>query len=156
VSTLHAGRLNRPRRALIDAVRVAVQHRSQRGLADDWIRAGREARPNRFDWRIRQLTAPGERRLLARSLRRVVADLAPGAHPEIAPNREALRPHLDRLEMLAERLDDTERPVSAAGILAVRDLLTDPHSPLFSVDGADTEVRAGESLRLALEALEVS
>jgi hypothetical protein len=133
-----------------------VQHHGQRGTADEWIRAGSETRPNRFDWRIRQLTAPAERHLLARSVRRVVADLAPGEHPDIAPNRAALRPHVDSLEKLAERLDEVERPVRAAGILAVRDLLTDPRSPLYRTDGAENEQEAGESLRLALEALEVS
>jgi hypothetical protein len=47
-------------------------------------------------------------------------------------NRVALRPHAPLLTALADYLADLERPVDAAGVRAVRRLLTDPDGPLYT------------------------
>ncbi|HVN60190.1 MAG TPA: hypothetical protein VMT59_02940 [Gaiellaceae bacterium] len=99
-------------------------------VADAWLRSG--GRAAQFQWRADELTAPGERHLLARSLRSVVRELGspPGLRSAVPLNRRALRPHTDELAALAERLDDLECPVAPAGILEVQRLLTSPGSPL--------------------------
>ena len=67
--------------------------------------------------------------------------------PSAVPlDRGGLRPHATLLSDLAERLDDLERPVSAAGILGVRRLLTEPNSPLYRRT-ADGEARVPAVLR---------
>ena len=150
-----------------------------RNSADTWIDRGHDSRAGWYGWRIAELTAPRERRLLARSLRAVVADLASRRSTCTAPlNRVALRPHKGLLLELAERLDALEHPVSAAGILTVQRLLTGPGSalyapPLFvdaaaamhgervvstvapSAGGRGDSVHVARTLRAALDGLEV-
>ena len=156
MSSVHAGRLERPRGTLVDAVRVALDHRRRRRAADDWIRAGRETRSDRYGWRIAQLTAPRERRLLARFVRALIEDLQPALAFSAAPvNRVALRPNAPLLDRLAARLEAFDRPVSAAGVLATRDLLTQPRSPFYAPLGGDATAAVERSLLRVLDALEV-
>jgi hypothetical protein len=110
--------------------RWSARHR-RRTVADAWLRSG--GRGSQFQWRADELTSPGERHLLARSLRSVVRELgSPRAFRGTVPlNRQALRPHKDELAALAERLDDLGCPVAPAGILEVQRLLTSPGSPLY-------------------------
>jgi hypothetical protein len=71
-------------------------------------------------------------------------------------NRRALRPQHGRLVALADRLADSERPVSASGIVAVNRLLTLPDSPLYAHPGPDGPVRdTGAELGAILDRLEV-
>jgi len=100
-------------------------------VADAWLRSG--GRASHLQWRADELTSPGERHLLARSLRGVVRELgSPRAFRSTVPlNRPALRPHADEIAALAARLDDLGCPVAPAGILEVQRLLTSPGSPLY-------------------------
>jgi hypothetical protein len=114
-----------------------VGRRRLRKEADSWIAAGFAPR---FRWRVEELTSRRERRSLARSVRGVVADLSPRRLPGPVPvNRVALRPHVELLLALAERLADVDRPVTAAGIVEVRRLLTDPDGPLYTREPCDVE-----------------
>ncbi len=114
------------------------ERRRRRAVADAWLLNG--GRPTQFAWRAEELTSPGERRLLARSLRAVVRELGfPGRRSTVPLNRKALRPHADEIAALAARLDDLDRPVSPAGILEVEHLLTSPGSPLH-LYSAETDV----------------
>jgi hypothetical protein len=91
-----------------------------------------------FAWRVAELTNANQRRTLARSLRGVVDDLSaarlPGAAP---PSRKELRQHADLLVALAERLEQRDGPVTAKGMLLVRELLSDGGSPLYLYGNAE-------------------
>ena len=68
----------------------------------------------------------------------------------------ALRPYRAVLIALADRLDDLARPVSAAGILAVHHLLTEPDSVLYAHYHFDERPRdVGAELGAILDRLEV-
>lgn len=100
--------------------------------ADAWIARGYEGRAAWYGWRIAELTAARERRSLARSLRRVSSELADPRPVPISPlNRTELRPHRQLIDQLSRRLADVDHPVTAAGILAVDQLLTNPTSALY-------------------------
>jgi hypothetical protein len=98
-----------------------------------------------------------ERLKLGRSVRGVVDAVSPRRLPGASPlNRVALRPYCAELIALADRLADLERPVSAAGMLAVRHLLTEPDSVLYARPGADEMPRdIGRELIAVLDRLEV-
>ncbi len=118
--------------------------------ADAWIARGYEGPAAWYGWRIAELTAARERHVLARSLRRVSSELSdPRVDRLSALNRKELRPHQRLLDQLSRRLDDFDRPVSAAGILAVNDLLTSPASALYQC-GRNVD----ESLRETIDRLE--
>ena len=109
-----------------------VQRTRLRRAADAWIARGYEGRATWYAWRIAELTASRERRLLARSLRGVISELSDSRIERLSPlNRKELRPHQQLIGQLSRRLDDFDRPVSAAGILAVNQLLTNPSSALY-------------------------
>ena len=102
-------------------------------------------------WRVQELTSARERARLARSLRGIVKDLSPSRLPGASPlNRAALRPHAALISELAERLDDLQRPVAAAGVVAVRRLLMHPDSPLYARETEDT---VADALGAVLERL---
>ena len=140
------------------AARRWEEHHRACKAADAWIARGYESRASRYGWRIDELTAQRERRLLGRSVRRIVPELAAGRRPGASPlNRFALRPFRSELIALADRLDDFERPVSAAGILGVHRLLTEPGSVLYSRPSFDKQPRdIGAELGAILDGLEVS
>lgn len=111
----------------------------RRREADQWLRRHRAFMFSPHAWRAAQLTSEKSRRSLASSLRGIVDELEgpirlPGASPL---NRQGVRPHVRVVEALANRLDDLARPVSPAGVLHVRDLLTDGGSPLYDRTRAD-------------------
>ncbi len=116
------------------AVRRWDERRHLRADADAWIERGYEHHmASRYGWRIDELTSRRERRMLGGSVREIVPELSPRRLPGASPlNRVALRPYRADLIALADRLDDLERPVSAAGMLGVRRLLTDPDSVLYA------------------------
>jgi hypothetical protein len=142
--------------ALLGLVLAAQRWEERRracAAADDWIMRGYESRASRYGWRIEELTSLRERRLLGRSVRGIVPELAAGRLPGASPlNRVALRPFRAELIALADSLDDLGRPVSAAGILGVRRLLTEPDSVLY----ADEQPRnIGAALGAIIDRLEV-
>ena len=124
--------------------------------ADAWLRAsaGRFDNHPAYAWRTAQLTSPRERRLLARSLHAVVQDVRKPRGLSPSPiNRRGLAPQADAIEELSQRLADLERPVTAAGILLVHDLLTNGGSPLY-LHGRVADLRKTLSrIRTTLEAL---
>ena len=74
-----------------------------------------------------------KRRQLAKSLDGLVRELRgpvrlPGASPL---NHVGLRPYEHELATLAERLGDTDRPVSARGLRLVNELVSYGGSPLY-------------------------
>jgi hypothetical protein len=130
-----------------------------RRSADAWIARGYDSLAGRYGWRIAELTAPRERRLLARSLRAVVAQLSerrlPGA---VQINRVGLRPYRNELVALADRLEALDRPVSPSGIITVQRLLTEPGSVLYAPSSFDERPRdtdTGAVLGAILHHLEV-
>ena len=113
------------------------RHHSRRARrdADRWLRisAGRWEDHPACAWRAAELTALRERRILARSLQGVAREVsAPRATITAVPlNRRDLAPHIEEIEQLAQRLEDLELPVTAVGVLCVRDLLTEGGGPLY-------------------------
>ena len=140
------------------AVRRWDERRHLRADADAWIERGYEQHVgSRYGWRIDELTSRRERRMLGCSVREIVPELSPRRLPGASPlNRVALRPYRAELIALADRLDDLDRPVSAAGMLAVRRLLTEPGSVLYARPLADESVPdIGRELGAVLDRLEV-
>jgi hypothetical protein len=118
--------------------------------ADAWIARGYEGPAAWYGWRTAQLTAAHERCVLARSLQRVSMELSDPRVGRLSPlNRTELRRHQRLLDQLSSRLDDFDRPVTAAGILAVNELLTSPASALYR-RGRNVDA----SLRETIERLE--
>jgi hypothetical protein len=142
---------------LLLAVRSWAERDRIRAAADAWIARGYENRASQYRWRIDELTSQRERTLLGRSVRRIVPELAAGRVPGALPlNRPALRPYRSELIALADRLDDLDRQVSAAGILGVHRLLTEPGSVLYSRLHLDAQPRdIGAELGAILDGLEV-
>lgn len=142
-------------------VLIAVQRWStaadQREEADAWIERGYEGRASRYAWRIDELTRARERTALARSIRSILPELGrPARNAAVPLNRGALRPHRGLLASLADRLDALERPVSAAGMLAVSRLLTQPDSCLYAPLAYGGRIsRAEAELAAILDRLEV-
>jgi hypothetical protein len=123
--------------------------------ADAWIvQSGGDSS---YGWRVAELTSGRERRLLAHSVRDIVPEISAGRLPGASPlNRVALRPYRSELIALADRLDDLDRPASAAGILAVRHLLTSPGSALYARPWMDEPASdPGRELVAVLDSLEV-
>ncbi len=109
--------------------RTWLARRRARRDADHWIAHGFESR---YPWRVAELTSERERKACARSLRGVLKEISGERLPGATPLRSgALRPHLALLESIEHRLTDAE-PVSAAGMLAVDELLTSPSSCFFA------------------------
>jgi hypothetical protein len=132
--------------------------RHRRTAADTCILRGlRSPARSTYAWRIEELTSARERRLLARSLRRLVSELSPNRLPGAIPlNRAAVRPHGARLLALAERLEALDRPVSPAGVLQVHRLLCEPDSSLYAplADAAESPQRVGRELEVVENSLE--
>ena len=139
------------------AGRSFLERHRLRSSADAWIALGHDDPTGWYGWRIAELTASRERKLLARTLRMVVGDLSsPRLSSAVPLNRVALRPHANELLELAERLDALERPVSAGGILHVQRLITSPGSPLYAPPSFAAAVETPErTIRAVRDALEV-
>jgi hypothetical protein len=140
----------------VQAGRRWNERRRQRAAADAWIARAGGYRIVSYSWRVDELTSARERRLLARSLRSVLDALSRTRMPGAVPlNRVALRPHEALLARLADRLAQLERPVSAAGILQVHRLLTNPDSPLYARPPAGEAAAVWGTLEAVLASLEV-
>ena len=134
---------------------LAVRDRSaRRRQADTLLRTGVRVHPQStlLVWRAAQLTAPRNRRVLARSLRRMVRDVERSARSPVPLNRVAVAPHVQLLHQLAARLADLSGKVTPRGMVLVEDLITDGlASPLY-IGGRECDVRP--VLQACLDALE--
>lgn len=108
--------------------------------------------PLRLAWRVEELVATKNRLDLAHSLRSLVRDAQPKYLPSASPfNRLAVRAESDRLNDVASRLADLERPVAARGVVLLDRLLTDGSGPLYDREVGDD---LGPTLDRILDALE--
>jgi len=143
-----------------------VLHLVRRALGVERLRLARERRDadrvllgsngaaisTTLAWRVAELTNGRERRMLARSLRDLVDELSPRRLPGAAPlNRVRLRPYSDLLLALADRLERLDLPVTASGMLLVRELLSDGSSPLYLCGDADALPAELERIHDALD-----
>ncbi len=133
---------------LLAAVRAAVAVHDCSALrrnADALLRTGVRVHPLSalLSWRAAELTSPGNRRIFARSLRRIVRDLErPALSSAVPVNRRTVAPHTDLLRELAGRLAAVQSPVEPVGMVLVEELLTDGFaSPLYAA-GSDADVGA--------------
>jgi hypothetical protein len=111
-----------------------VQRSREHARADRWIRGHRylHPAPDLVARRSAELTAPGMRRMLAKSLRDAARKSQRGPVLSASPlNAAAVRDEAVLIERLADRLADLEQPVNARGVLLTRDLLTHGGSPLY-------------------------
>jgi len=128
-------RLHVPRPSSPRTVRRRATERRQ---ADELLLAGTEADGSAFlHDRAAQLTSPGSREVLARSLDATVRELDGRVLPSAVPlNRAAARPQADLIRALSARLRASD-PVTPRGVLLVQELLTDGNaSPLYNHDRA--------------------
>jgi hypothetical protein len=140
-------------------VRAAVEHVrvvNTRDGADRWIgaRTGQPPSDEILRARIDELVSARTRASLGRAFRRVAAD-ALGAGPRVTPaqlNRRVLRPHVDDLVQLADRLEDLSVPVAPRGVALAHRLITAGGGPLYNSRHA--EMLPG-NLSAALTALDV-
>ena len=124
-----------------------LERRRARRDADYWIAHGFEAR---YPWRVAELTCARERASCARALHGVIAELRGDKLPGAAPlRRAALRPYVAQLVAIEERLRDGA-PVTAAGMLAVNELLTSADSCLYAE--VESVAPCLRKVRLRLEA----
>ena len=103
-------------------------------------------------WRARRLSEIKQRRLLARSLTRLVAsaDAAAGPSSKAPLSRSAIHGSGPELAAVVDRLDATG-PVSVQGVARIQSLLTDGSGPLYQ---SSTPERLARELRAALEAMD--
>jgi len=134
----------------MDESRVAAWLRRplRRRQADQLLRAseGRWETHRAVAWRVAELTSPRARRIDASALRAIVRE-ARDPRPSFSRSvlaRRRLRGHVHELELLADRVADLDLPTTGAGIVSLRDLLTNAGSPLYADDH-------GGALGLAIE-----
>ena len=113
--------------AVVRRAQVAAGRRGARRIADDRILRGRGVPV----WREEELTSRRARAAREREVRGIVRAASADRLPSASPlNRAAVRRNAALLDALADRLAD-ERPVTAAGILFLDQLLRDGDSPLY-------------------------
>jgi hypothetical protein len=134
---------------LVRSHRLLSRHRR---AADDWLRTatGRLV-PPAHAWRAEQLCSPRQRRMLARTLRRIETSAyerpVRRSHPRHLP---AVREHRTSIQRLARVLESLEVPVTPAGMLHVVELVTDGTSPLW---GTTRGPALGDAIRTTLALL---
>ena len=103
-----------------------------RRLADELLISGASPTSSPLlGWRASELVSRSNRRVLARSLRAIPAESE--ALLLASPlNRRGVRPHLDLVRALAERVGTIEEPVAPRGMALVEQLLCDGFGPLYS------------------------
>jgi hypothetical protein len=125
--------------ALCALVRVGVEHERielRRERADGWLstRCGHQPDDEMLLARLDELCDPRLRRTLARSFRRVAGDVSSFGRPMTPAqhNRRTLRPHVEHIHRLADRLDDRTRPVHPRGMAMAYRLITMGAGPLYN------------------------
>ena len=137
---------------LLTAYRRRVRER--RG-ADDWLRsASGTFVPEKYVWRADELCSSRNRTTLARALRRLDASAWSYRPRPGLLDLPAVRTCRPPLLTLAGRLEELSEPVTPAGVLQVRNLITDGGSPLYGADadGIDT---LGEAIERIIDLLDV-
>jgi hypothetical protein len=125
--------------ALCALVRIGVEHERierRRERADGWLatRCGLQPGDEMLLARLDELRDPRLRRTLARSLRRVAGDVSSFGRPTTPAqhNRRTLRPHVEQIHRLADRLDDRTRPANPRGMAMAYRLITMGAGPLYN------------------------
>jgi hypothetical protein len=115
---------------MVLAPRQAVR---ERRLADDWLRSSTGVFvPEKYLERAAELSSPKHRLMLAKTLRKVERSAGERAiGPTNILDLAAVREHRRALRTLVTLLEDEREPVTAAGMLRVRDLITQASSPLY-------------------------
>ena len=114
---------------LARALRV-VDHCRRR--ADEWLRTSPGTFvPAAYAWRAAQLTSSHERRMLAKTLRRVAEISCERPIATYRPRLSAACHKSVSLESLAKTLERENEPVTPAGMLRVTDLITAGGGPLW-------------------------
>lgn len=134
---------------LIGAFRVKAR---ERRLADDWLSSATGAFvPAKYEWRARDLTSSVQRRRLAHTLRLIHQSSVERPLGRRRPlDLTAARHHRGAVRALTLRLESVE-PVTPAGMLRVRALLTDGASPLYGFTETDA---LGDEIALILSLLD--
>lgn len=135
---------------LIEALRRRAR---ERRLADDWLTSATGAFvPAKYEWRARDLTSAGHRRRLAHTLRLIDESAQERPLMRRRPlDLTAARHHRHAVRTLAERLEALDEPVTPAGMLRVRALLSDGASPLYGMTKCD---ELGDEIAVTLSLLE--
>jgi hypothetical protein len=141
---------------LIEALGAFEKFRArarERRLADDWLTSATGAFvPAKYEWRARDLTSAVQRRRLAHTLRLI--DQSSDERP-LGRRRPldltAARHHRQAVRTLTARLESVDEPVTPAGMLRVRALLTDGASPLYGFTKSDA---LGDEIALTLSLLD--
>ena len=130
-----------------------IQMVRERRLAEDWLRSSNGSFiPEKYAQRAAELSSSKNRLLLAKTLRKVerAADRrVPG--PTNILDLAGVRAHRRALRSLATLLEDEREPVTAAGMLRVRDLITQASSPLY---GTTRDVQLDAEIARTIELLQ--
>jgi hypothetical protein len=132
---------------LARAVRV-LEHCRRR--ADEWLRTSPGTFvPATYAWRAEQLTSAHERRVLARTLRRVAETSCERPLGTFRPRLSAACRRSISLEALAKTLERENEPVTPAGMLRVTELVTAGTGPLWGT----SEEELGQEIESTLAVL---
>jgi hypothetical protein len=135
---------------LYSLVRSLRQISAIREQADDWLRTATGGFvPQAHAWRAAQLRSPRQRRTLARTLRAIEET----SERPLALGRprylRAVRTHRESVELLVQTLERVDEPVTPAGILRVRELISEGASPLWgTTNTAALDVAISKTLAL--------
>jgi hypothetical protein len=106
---------------------------TQRRAADEWLQSATGTFvPEQYSWRARQLCSRRNRSILAGTLRRIEESAFEPTNRWRIANQGAVRTNRQQLRNLARRLEDTNQPVTPAGMLRATHLITDGSSPLYN------------------------
>jgi len=132
---------------LARALRVVERCRRR---ADEWLRTSTGTFvPAAYAWRAEQLTSSHERRLLAKTIRRVAETSCERPLGTYRPRLSAACQRSISLEALAKTLERENEPVTPAGMLRVAELVTAGGGPLWGT----SEEALGEEIETTLAVL---
>jgi hypothetical protein len=121
----------------------------ERRRADAWLQSATgDFVPPAYEWRAAELGSPANRRMLARTLRSVVARATDGRAALYRPRLIAARRRRAELEELAETLEHDEVPVTPAGMLRVTELIRNGAGPLWGSSPERLEREIETTLRV--------
>lgn len=121
----------------------------ERRRADAWLQSATgEFVPPAYERRAAELGSPANRRMLARTLRSVVARATDRRAALYRPRLIAARRRQTAIEGLAEALEHEEYPVTPAGMLRVTELIRNGAGPLWGSSPESLECEIETTLRL--------